>query len=171
MQVDSCQEADESDDMLQNEKFVAPLPDRRKGTQHNPQQDDPCGKTSLGDFVRLQFGRDVVIARPVPEPKSHVNRHRQKQNPCRPPMEPVQAFMAGSDQKADDVLLASKKNDQGELRRSNVSTSIRDIFPLPLVKGIIAVKAQHKDCGQLGQDHCQATNGRRRRLPSGRYRN
>jgi hypothetical protein len=110
--VNECKEDREGDDMLYNKNLIAPPTNRCHGAEHYPDQSAPCRKASPDNVVILELVANVVVWSPRTEEVAHVHGRSEEHTPRAPSMQPIQALIADTTEKANDVVLSGEQDDE-----------------------------------------------------------
>jgi hypothetical protein len=117
MDLDWCVDVSETDEygkgheMLYNEDLVAPTPNGGHRAKHYPHQHRPGSEALPRKGVFFELSSDVVIRGPGGEQVSHMDGGGKKHTSCAPTVEPVEAFVTNAGEVANNVVLASEKED------------------------------------------------------------
>lgn len=166
MQPCSSNEARISNNVGDEEKLITPASDGRKSGKEDESKDGPRCYPSLRQGIRSDFGSNVVEAPPAAEPEPHVDGSGHPERPGGPSVQPVEPFVAGARQEADDVPLAGQQQDERQLGDGHESGPVPDRLPRPLVQGVELVEAEHHNGDEVGQDNADSAQRRRLELPA-----
>ena len=131
--MNKCEEYRERDNVLDDENLVAPASNGRHGAENDPYQGTPGSKALPSDLVVFELVADIVVRRPCTEKPSHVHSRREEHTSSAPSVQPVQTLVTDAAQPSDDVVLASKKEDDGYLCDGDNTASVSDTLAGELV--------------------------------------
>ena len=94
-----------------------------------------------------------------------MHSRREEHTPSAPSVQPIQTLVADATQPPDDVVLAGKKENDGNLRDRDDTASIPDTLAGELVLQIQAVITQDDKDNNVCQDQGRFTDGRESEHP------